>query len=146
MAMALTSPQGYQQITCLRKRILRCQLGCQHFYVICMQQVAEPFLFDPKAARRPAAEAKAIAQAVEMIEEAQNPLLLVGAGANRKRTSNMLEQFVELTGIPFICTPMGKGVIAEYVHRESDRNRGPYVYVNCVALSDDLIESILEDE
>ena len=37
----------------------------------------------------------------------------------------------------------GKGVIAELVHRESDRAKGPFVYVNCVALSDDLIESTL---
>jgi DNA-binding NtrC family response regulator len=37
----------------------------------------------------------------------------------------------------------GKGVIAEHVHRESDRSAGPYVYVNCVALSDELIESTL---
>ena len=37
----------------------------------------------------------------------------------------------------------GKGVIAEYVHRESDRSKGPFVYVNCVALSDELIESTL---
>ena len=37
----------------------------------------------------------------------------------------------------------GKGVIAEYVHQESERRRGPFVYVNCVALSDDLIESTL---
>ncbi|RKZ15643.1 hypothetical protein DRQ53_08475 [bacterium] len=37
----------------------------------------------------------------------------------------------------------GKGVIAEHIHRESDRNQGPYVYVNCVALSDELIESTL---
>lgn len=37
----------------------------------------------------------------------------------------------------------GKGVIAEYVHRESDRSQGPFVYVNCVALSDNLIESTL---
>ena len=77
------------------------------------EQIADPFLFDPEPARRPAAEAKAIAQAVKMIEEAHHPLLLVGAGANRKRTSNMLKQFVELTGIPFICTQMGKGVIDE---------------------------------
>jgi acetolactate synthase-1/2/3 large subunit len=93
---------------------------------IAEEQVAEPFLFDPKAARRPAAEAKAIAQAVEMIEEARHPLLLVGAGANRKRTSNMLEQFVELTGIPFICTQMGKGVIDERHPR----------YMGTAALSD----------
>ncbi|MFT5233137.1 MAG: two-component system response regulator HydG [Candidatus Krumholzibacteriia bacterium] len=37
----------------------------------------------------------------------------------------------------------GKGVIAEYVHQQSDRSKGPFVYVNCVALSDDLIESTL---
>ncbi len=93
---------------------------------IAEEPVAEPFLFEPKAARRPAAEAKAIAQAVEMIEQAQHPLLLVGAGANRKRTSNMLKQFVELTGIPFICTQMGKGVIDERHPR----------YMGTAALSD----------
>jgi DNA-binding NtrC family response regulator len=37
----------------------------------------------------------------------------------------------------------GKGVIAEFVHAESDRSKGPYVYINCVALSDELIESTL---
>ncbi len=37
----------------------------------------------------------------------------------------------------------GKGMIAELVHRESDRAKGPFVYINCVALSDDLIESTL---
>jgi len=37
----------------------------------------------------------------------------------------------------------GKGVIAEFVHQESERHGGPYVYVNCVALSDELIESTL---
>ncbi len=37
----------------------------------------------------------------------------------------------------------GKGVIAEYVHNQSERTDGPFVYVNCVALSDDLIESTL---
>jgi acetolactate synthase-1/2/3 large subunit len=93
---------------------------------IAEEQVAEPFLFDPTAARRPAAEAKAVAQAVQMIEEARHPLLLVGAGANRKRTSNMLKQFVELTGIPFICTQMGKGVIDERHPR----------YMGTAALSD----------
>lgn len=37
----------------------------------------------------------------------------------------------------------GKGVIAEFIHQESDRSKGPFVYVNCVALSDELIESTL---
>jgi acetolactate synthase-1/2/3 large subunit len=48
-----------------------------------------------------------------MIEEARHPLILVGAGANRKLTSNMLTRFVDETQIPFLCTQMGKGVIDE---------------------------------
>lgn len=37
----------------------------------------------------------------------------------------------------------GKQVIAEYIHRQSPRAAGPFIYVNCVALSDELIESTL---
>jgi DNA-binding NtrC family response regulator len=38
---------------------------------------------------------------------------------------------------------VGKQVIADYIHRNSARQSGPFVYINCVALSDDLIESTL---
>ena len=37
----------------------------------------------------------------------------------------------------------GKQVLAERIHASSPRAAGPFVYVNCVALSDDLIESAL---
>ena len=37
----------------------------------------------------------------------------------------------------------GKQVLAEYIHRSSARAGGPFVYVNCVALTDELIESSL---
>ena len=37
----------------------------------------------------------------------------------------------------------GKQVLAEYVHAHSPRQEGPFVYLNCVALSDDLVESTL---
>jgi DNA-binding NtrC family response regulator len=37
----------------------------------------------------------------------------------------------------------GKQVLAEMIHHRSHRSRGPFVYINCVALSDDLIESTL---
>ena len=63
--------------------------------------------------RRPIAEEKSIQAAVQMIEAAKSPLLLVGAGANRKRTCNMLRQLIAKTGIPFATTQMGKGVIEE---------------------------------
>ena len=41
----------------------------------------------------------------------KHPLLVIGAGANRKMTSNMLRRFVELTKIPWVESQMGKGVI-----------------------------------
>jgi transcriptional regulator with PAS, ATPase and Fis domain len=37
----------------------------------------------------------------------------------------------------------GKQMLAEHIHRRSPRRQGPFVYVNCVALSDELIESTL---
>jgi DNA-binding NtrC family response regulator len=37
----------------------------------------------------------------------------------------------------------GKQMLAEYIHQRSPRQNGPFVYVNCVALSDELIESTL---
>lgn len=48
---------------------------------------AHPFPVYP--VRRPIAEAKAIDKAVEMIHSASHPLLLIGAGANRKLTQKM---------------------------------------------------------
>lgn len=75
--------------------------------------------------RRPAGEKKAIKKAVDMIESADRPLLLVGAGANRKLVSNALSDFIDETGIPFFNTQMGKGVVDE---------RHP-LYLGCAALS-----------
>lgn len=63
--------------------------------------------------RRPVAEEKAIRAAVERIEESHHPLLVVGAAANRKTTCRMLRRFVEHTGIPFVTTQLGKGVVDE---------------------------------
>ena len=67
----------------------------------------------PQPARRAIAEEKAIRSAVESIEAATAPLLVVGAGANRKVTGNMLTALVEDFGIPFVTTQLGKGVVDE---------------------------------
>ncbi|WP_322033303.1 acetolactate synthase large subunit [Paraburkholderia sp. J76] len=68
----------------------------------------------PKSySRRPVAEEKAVAHAVGAICEARHPLLMIGAGGNRKTTRNVLREFVDETGIPFFTTQMGKGVIDE---------------------------------
>ena len=85
--------------------------------------------------RRPVADGKAIAAAVDRISRARAPLLVVGAGANRKMTSRMLTEFVDKTGIPYITTQLGKGVIDE-------RGAG---YLGCAALSSgDFVHRIIE--
>jgi len=63
--------------------------------------------------RRPHADEKSIRAAVKRIEAAKSPVLVIGAGANRTMTGRMLLQLVEKTGIPFITTQLGKGVIDE---------------------------------
>ncbi len=91
----------------------------------------------PKSiARRPSAEVKAVRQAVKAIEAAKAPVLVIGAGANRKMTGRMLNQFIAKTGIPFVTTQMGKGVIDE---------RHP-LFLGCAALSSgDFCHRAIED-
>lgn len=83
-------------------------------------------VLEPSYTRRPIAEEKAIRRAAEAIAAARRPLLLIGAGANRKLTSKMLREFVEKLGIPTVTTQMGKGVIDE---------TGPH-FIGNTALSD----------
>jgi acetolactate synthase I/II/III large subunit len=76
-------------------------------------------------ARRPSADPKAVAAAVAQIQAAKSPILVIGAGANRTQTGKMLCELVEKTGIPFLTTQLGKGVIDERHPR----------FVGCAALS-----------
>ena len=86
--------------------------------------------------RRPSADPKAVRAAVEAIEKAKAPILVIGAGANRTMTSRMLLQFIEKTGIPFLTTQLGKGVIDE---------RHPK-FLGCAALSaGDFVHRAVED-
>ncbi|NQU67948.1 MAG: acetolactate synthase large subunit [Candidatus Marinimicrobia bacterium] len=70
-------------------------------------------IFEVVGHRRPDADEPTIKIAAKMIENAKMPLLLIGAGANRKRSSKALTQFIEKTGIPFFNTQLGKGVVDE---------------------------------
>jgi len=70
-------------------------------------------VFDVVGHERPDASVESLKEAARMIESAKMPLLLIGAGANRKETTAALEQFISKTGIPFFNTQMGKGVIDE---------------------------------
>ena len=73
----------------------------------------DAFVIPASYTRRPLADDKAIARAVDAIANSNRPLLMVGAGANRKTTSKMLSEFVDKLGIPFFTTQMGKGVLDE---------------------------------
>jgi len=75
---------------------------------------------------RPHCAEAALDEAVAMIQAAKYPLLLVGAGANRKRVIAELSAFVKKTGIPFFNTQMGKGVI----------EGNPDKYIGTAALSE----------
>lgn len=77
------------------------------------EEETDATLFEVVSHRRPTANPVAIEQAVEMIKKAKLPLLLIGAGANRKRTCESLTELVDQTGLFFFDTQMGKGVIDE---------------------------------
>ncbi|MFM9937294.1 MAG: acetolactate synthase large subunit [Novosphingobium sp.] len=86
--------------------------------------------------RRPSADPKSVRQAVNALESAKSPVLVIGAGANRTMTGRMLLQFIEKTGIPFLTTQLGKGVIDE---------RHPK-FLGCAALSaGDFVHRAIED-
>lgn len=54
-----------------------------------------------------------ISEAATLIMAAKMPLVLIGAGANRKNARSALSDFVHSTGIAFFNTQMGKGVVDE---------------------------------
>ena len=55
----------------------------------------------------------AIEEAVALIKTAKMPLILIGAGANRKNVRTALSNLIDTTRIPFFVTQMGKGVVDE---------------------------------
>jgi len=74
---------------------------------------SDTHIFQPSDARRPTASTKSLDTACDMISKARYPLIMIGAGANRKRVSQALIHLVNVTGIPFFTTQMGKGVVDE---------------------------------
>lgn len=93
---------------------------------IAQEEVDNPHFFKVVDFEMPNAAPESIEKAIEMVESAEKPLLLIGAGANRKRASIALTEFVHTVGIPFFNTQMGKGVVDE---------RHP-LYLGTAALSD----------
>ena len=83
-------------------------------------------IFNISTCLRGDANDRAIDNAVDMIKDAVRPLMLLGAGTNRKRIWESIARFLDKTGIPFFNTQLGKGVVGD---------RHP-LYLGTAALSD----------
>ena len=113
---------------------------------IAEEEVEEAALFNLPDVRRAAPDVKAIERAVKMISDASMPLLLIGAGGNRKRTSKALTQLIDKIQIPFFNTQMGIGVVDErHPLFLGTAALSDHDYLHCVVERADLIINVGHD-
>ena len=60
---------------------------------------------------RMVAPGESIEAALNALESAQRPLVIVGKGMAWSRAEDEVRAFIERTGVPFLASPMGKGVM-----------------------------------
>lgn len=70
-------------------------------------------ILPPHPRRYAVADLPVLQQAADLIKAAKMPLVLIGAGANRKDARHALYDFIHTSRIPFFVTQMGKGVVDE---------------------------------
>ncbi len=63
--------------------------------------------------RRPVIDKKWVELLVSEMQNAKSPVILIGSGANRKRVSKYLTEFIKKYNIPFFSSQMGKWVVDE---------------------------------
>ena len=78
---------------------------CELDKVAQVQRVPEP--------PRSVAPAENVEAALDVLEKAQRPLVIVGKGMAWSRAEGEVRAFVERTQIPFVRSPMGKGVMPD---------------------------------
>lgn len=54
-----------------------------------------------------------ISQAVHLLTTAKNPLVIVGKGAAYATAEKEVNELIKMTNLPFLATPMGKGVVSD---------------------------------
>jgi len=92
-------------------------------------------LFPKNNYQRPIADSQSIKDAVAKIHSAKSPMILLGAGANRKSTRNAVRNLIDRTGIPFFTTQLGKGVVDE---------RSPLCLGTAALSSNDCVHSAID--
>uniref|UniRef100_A0A3Q2XIC7 2-hydroxyacyl-CoA lyase n=1 Tax=Hippocampus comes TaxID=109280 RepID=A0A3Q2XIC7_HIPCM len=55
----------------------------------------------------------AVLEAITVLKSAKRPLVIIGKGAAYARAESVLRDFVESSQLPFLPTPMGKGVLPD---------------------------------
>ena len=73
----------------------------------------DPETYEPLPAYRPSASRAQIAKALDMLGEAERPLIVAGGGIINADASDLLVEFAELVGVPVIPTLMGWGAIPD---------------------------------
>ena len=69
--------------------------------------------YEPLPAWRPAASRRQVEKALEMLNEAERPLIVAGGGIVNADACALLVEFAELAGLPVIPTLMGWGAIPD---------------------------------
>ncbi len=69
--------------------------------------------YEPLSVYKPTASKKQIEKAMEMLNEAERPLIVAGGGIINADASKLLVEFAEIVGIPVIPTLMGWGTIPD---------------------------------
>jgi len=59
------------------------------------------------------ADSASIREAIKLLSSAKKPLIIIGKGAAYARAEDEVNKFVNSTKIPFLATPMGKGVVSD---------------------------------
>lgn len=79
--------------------------SCELEDAVQVQRVPEP----PRAV----APAESIDAALDLLETAERPLVLVGKGMAWARAEDEVREFIDRTQLPFVRSPMGKGVVPD---------------------------------
>lgn len=66
-----------------------------------------------KGAKKMSIASLEVERAVDLLRNAERPLIVFGKGAAYARAENELKRLVESTGFPFLPTPMGKGLLPD---------------------------------
>ena len=69
--------------------------------------------YEPLPVYKPRATRKQAVKAIQMLQQAERPLIVAGGGIINADASELLVEFAELTGVPVIPTLMGWGTIPD---------------------------------